>query len=190
MSNGGTEQKQVRSPRIAVGSTNPTKLRAVERAAANFFEQPLTAAVNVPSGIPAQPWGDEQTAQGALHRAERARAALEADYGVGIESGLAAGPFERIYVVTWAVAVDGRGVIGSGGGERFPLPSEIASALRGGGELGPLLDELVGVPGLARREGAVSLITGGRRDRTEILVVAVLHALASLLEPWQGWSGR
>lgn len=169
---------------IAVGSTNATKLRAVEIAAARFFGRVVVEGVEVPSGVPGQPWGDDETAQGALNRAERARAVGDADFGVGIEAGVAEGPFERLYVVHWAVAVDRSGAFGAGSGERFLLPAEIAADLHKGGELGPLLDRLVGVPGLARREGTVSLLTGGRRSRTEILVVAVLHAFAALLRPW------
>lgn len=170
--------------RITVGSSNPTKVRAVEIAAASFFDRVVVECVEVPSGVPGQPWGDDETAQGALHRAERARTALDADIGVGIESGVDEGPFERLYVVSWAVAVERRGAFGAGGSERFPLPADVAAALHRGDELGPHLDRLVGIPGISRREGAVSLITGGRRNRTEILVVAVLHAFAALLQPW------
>ncbi len=169
--------------RIAVGSSNPTKLHAVEIAAASFFDRVVIEAVDVPSGVPGQPWGDDETAQGAFHRAECARTARDADIGVGIESGVDEGPFERLYVVSWAVAVDRRGAFGAGGSERFPLPADVAAALHRGDELGPHLDRLVGIPGISRREGAVSLITGGRRNRTGILVVAVLHAFAALLRP-------
>ncbi len=170
--------------RITVGSTNPTKLRAVEMAAATFFDRLMTEGVDVPSGVPAQPWGDDETAEGALQRAERARKARDADFGVGIESGVADGPFQRLYVVSWAVAVDRHGAFGAGGSERFPLPADVVDALHRGDELGPHLDRLVGIPGVSRREGAVSLITGGRRNRAEILVAAVLQAFAALLRPW------
>ncbi len=171
--------------RIAAGSTNSAKVRAIEIAASSFFERVVIDGVDVPSGVPDQPWGDDETAQGALNRAEQARSARDADFGVGIESGVAVGPFERLYVVSWAVAVDRQNASGFGGSERFPLPDEIALALYHGRELGPLLDDLVGIPGQARREGAVSLLTGGRRNRAEILVVAVLQALSALLQPWE-----
>ena len=175
---------QVSPVRIAAGSTNPAKLRALEIAASSFFERVVIEGVDVPSGVPDQPWGDDETAQGALNRAERARSARDADLGVGIESGVAVGPFGRLYVVSWAVAVDRQNASGFGGSERFPLPDESALALNHGRELGPLLDDLVGIPGLARREGAVSLLTGGRRNRIEIMAVAVFHAFAALLRPW------
>lgn len=170
--------------RIAAGSTNPAKLRAVEIAAGSFLEQVAVEGVDVPSGVPDQPWGDEETAKGALNRAARARAARDADFGVGIESGVARGPFERLYVVSWAVVVGRHGASGSGGSERFPLPAEIIAGLQSGGELGPLLDGLDSFSGIDWREGAVSITTHGRRNRTEILSVAVLHAFSALFRPW------
>ena len=174
--------------RVAAGSLNPAKRAAVERAAHAFFPDATVEAAGVPSGVPDQPWGDDETARGARERATRARAACDADYGVGVESGVAEGPGGRLYVVAWAAAVDRAGRAAYGASERFALPEPIAAALRAGSagvELGPVIDALVGEPGLARREGAVSVLTGGRRDRTEMLFVACLHALAALLEVWR-----
>ncbi|HET7037936.1 MAG TPA: inosine/xanthosine triphosphatase [Thermomicrobiaceae bacterium] len=171
--------------RLALGSTNPAKRAAVERVAAALFPACQLATVDVPSGVPAQPWSDEETARGALARAEAARAALDADYGVGIESGVAEGPGGRLYAVSWAAAVDRAGRTGLGASERFALPPELAVRLRAGAELGPLLDELTGARGLSRRQGAVGILTQGRRDRAAILEPAVLHAFVALLEPWR-----
>lgn len=171
--------------RIAAGSTNPAKLAAVENAARSYFARSSVETVDVPSGVAAQPWGDRETAAGALRRAAQAQRLLDADYGVGIESGVADGPGRRLYVVAWAAAIDRRGAKAFGSSERFPLPEEIAGAVRDGAELGPVIDDLLDRPGLARREGAVSVLTGGRRDRTEILTIAVIHAFAALLGVWR-----
>jgi len=173
------------STRIAAGSLNPVKRAAVERAARAFFSDAIVEPADVSSGVPAQPWGDDETARGARERAVGARAAADADYGVGVESGVAEGPGGQLYAVSWAAAVDRAGHVGYGASERFPLPEAVAAALRVGSELGPVIDDVVGEPGLARRAGAVSVLTGGRRDRTEILRVACLHALAALLEVWR-----
>ena len=172
-------------PRLALGSTNPVKRAAVERVAADLFPGWQLATAEVPSGVPAQPRGDEETARGARARAAAAQAALDADYGVGIESGVAEGPGGRLYAVSWAAAVDRVGKVGLGASERFALPAELAERLRAGAELGPLLDELFGIPGLSRRQGAVGILTQGRRDRAAILEPAVLHAFIALLEPWR-----
>ena len=171
--------------RIAAGTTNPAKLEAIGSASTSVFNEARVDSLEVDSGVPAQPWGDDQTARGALCRARGAIAGLGADYGVGIESGLVDGPGGRVYVVSWAAAVDPSGRAGYGASERFPVPASLQDRLRHGAELGPLLDELLGRPGLARREGAVSIFTSGRRHRAEVLSIAVLHALIALLEPWK-----
>ncbi len=170
---------------IAAGTTNPAKLDAIRQAAAALFGDVRVEPVAVDAGVPDQPWGDEQTADGAITRARQALVVVPADYGLGVESGLVDGPGGRIYVVSWASAVDTFGAVGFGGSERFPVPVQIEPQLRSGAELGPLLDEVTGQTGLALREGAVSIFTGGRRTRSQILAVAILHALLALREPWR-----
>ncbi|MDI3340739.1 MAG: inosine/xanthosine triphosphatase [Sphaerobacter sp.] len=171
---------------IASGSVNPAKHAAVERAAAAYFLRATVEAVDVPSGVPAQPWGDEETARGALRRAAQARLTLDADLGLGIESGVVEGPGGNLYVVAWAAAIDRDDAHAFGGSERFPLPAEVADRVRAGAELGPVIDAVAGIPGTARRGGAISLLTAGRRDRTDMLTIAVIHALAALLQVWRG----
>ncbi|MEO7963075.1 MAG: DUF84 family protein, partial [Gemmatimonadaceae bacterium] len=48
----------------------------------------LVQHVAVPSGVPDQPWGDDETIRGARNRTVAARVALDADLGVGIEGGV------------------------------------------------------------------------------------------------------
>lgn len=174
-----------RTARIAAGTTNPAKLVAIERAARDVLGNIVLEEVDVDSRVPDQPWGDEETALGAFNRASSALSESAADFGIGVESGLAHGPDRRVFVVSWAAAVDSAGNVGYGASERFPVPQSLEAALTDGAELGPLIDEILGRPGLARRKGVVSVITQGRRDRTEILSIAVLHAVIALLEPWQ-----
>lgn len=162
---------------IATGTLNPTKIAAVEQAAGSFFSEVVIEAVEAHSGVPDQPVGDEQTALGALHRAAQAQRLRDADYGAGIESGVVEGPGKRLYVVSWAAAIDRFGRVSYGGSERFALPPEVAEQVRLGRELGPLSQ-----PG---HRGAVSITTGGRRDRVDLLVIAVTHALAGLVVEWR-----
>src|SRR5947207_16025039 len=73
---------------IAVGSLNPVKISAarlaLEQAGFDFTLQ----GVAVPSGVAEQPIGLEESARGARQRALNARAALAADWGVGMEGGV------------------------------------------------------------------------------------------------------
>jgi len=170
---------------LAAGTTNPTKLTAVERVAHDLFGPVQIVSVVIDLAIPAQPWGDDETAQGALDRAKATLTQTDADYGIGLESGLADGPDERIYVISWAAVVDRNGKRGFGSGERFALPTDLNAALRAGAELGPLLDAYFGTAKLGQHQGAVGLLSAGRRERGDLLALAVLHAFLALLEPWR-----
>ncbi|HVB65521.1 MAG TPA: inosine/xanthosine triphosphatase [Nitrolancea sp.] len=171
--------------RIAVGTTNPAKLDGVARAARDIFGTVQIEAISIDLDVPVQPWGDDETARGALARAQAAMAATDAAYGVGIESGLVEGPGGRIYVIAWAAVVDRAGGRGFGGSERFALPAEFEAELWHGAELGPLLDARFGKVNLAQHQGAVGLFSDGRRERAGVLALAVLHAFLALLEPWR-----
>lgn len=170
---------------LAAGTTNPAKVTAITRVARDLRGWTQIIPVDVDLAIPAQPWGDDETAHGALARAEGALAQTDADYGVGLESGLVDGPGARIYVISWAAVVDQAGKRGFGSGERFALPTELNAALRSGAELGPLLDAHFGTANLGQHRGAVSLFSAGRRERADILSLALLHAFLALLEPWR-----
>jgi inosine/xanthosine triphosphatase len=172
---------------IAVGSTNPSKVGAVEMAAGRYLPNVSVLPADIDSGVPDQPWGDEQTAAGAEQRARAALQALGTEIGIGVESGVAEGPNGRLYAISWAVAIDQHGRVGIGASERFPLPAEVANRLRNGNEeLGAVIDEMLpNTAGRARLVGAVNVITGSRRDRLDLLTVAVTHALADMIEPWR-----
>lgn len=172
---------------IAVGSTNPSKVGAVEIAAEKYLPNVSVLPADVQSGIPDQPWSDQQTVEGASNRARAALGMLGAHIGVGIESGVCEGPGERLYAVSWAVCVDQHDRTGIGASERFALPDDVARRLRNDdAELGAVIDEMLpNTAGRARLVGAVNVITASRRDRIDLLTVAVILALADMLEPWR-----
>ena len=82
--------------RVAVGSTNPCKIEAVRKAFCQIFSSDGVkieiSSHSVPSGVADQPFGDEETREGAMNRALAAynAACSEAgcDFGVGLEGGL------------------------------------------------------------------------------------------------------
>lgn len=185
-----SEQQQEQPPRkieIAVGSSNPSKLGAVEMAAEQYLPNVTVLPADVESGVAEQPWSDDETAQGAEQRARAAIQSLGSDIGIGVESGVTEGPGGRLFAVSWAFTVDQHGRTGIGGSERFPLPADVADRLRNGNEeLGAVIDEILpNTAGRARLVGAVNVVTGSRRDRLDLLTVAVIHALADLIEPWR-----
>jgi inosine/xanthosine triphosphatase len=175
--------------RVAVGSGNPVKRDATDR----VFPDADVVAEPVPSGVSEQPIGRAETTRGARLRAERALAAGGYDLGVGLEGGVAGvdtgsdpdagdGDPEATgrYLVMWAAVTDGDRC-GVGGGPTYPLPESIAARIRGGEELGPVMDDVLGASNVAENRGAAGALTAGRTTRTDALATAVAAAAGPFL---------
>jgi len=175
---------------VVVGSTNPVKVAATERIVSRIESSGVSAdddpdatveSVGVASGVSEQPRGRSETITGAENRARRALAAGERwDFGVGIEGGVAdLDPTDGLWLVMWAVVTDGDR-LERGGGPALRLPEDVATAVREGSELGPLLDDLLGTDGIKHDAGAAGVFTGGAIDRQS----ALEHAVASAFGPF------
>jgi len=162
-----------------VGSTNPVKVAAAQAVFERFAADLTVEGLSVESGVPVQPWGDAQTRQGALNRA---RVALNdgAAYGVGFEGGLIETEL-GIMTCAWCAVVDPDGRIGMGGGVNILLPPEVSDAVKGGQELGPAMDTLVGEADTKQGPGAVGILTDGLADRK----TAYEHILILALGPFR-----
>ncbi|WP_243149665.1 inosine/xanthosine triphosphatase [Thermaerobacter sp. PB12/4term] len=171
--------------RVAVGSTNPTKVEAVRRVITAAWPGVEVTGHQVPSGVPVQPLGAAQTEAGAR---QRARLALEsaggaADLGIGLEGGVDPAGF----LLSACCARDRKGRESVAWSLRMPLPPVVVRAVLHGEELGPLLERLGGVAGIGRGPGAVGLFTRGLVDRTQLWQMAVAGALAPWLTPQWDW---
>lgn len=163
---------------VAVGSSNPVKVRAVERALDGRDATVVATAVD--SGVAEQPVGRSETVHGADTRASNALAATDADLGVGIEGGVAhLDGVDGLYLVMWATVTDGTRRH-RGAGPSIRLPDRIATRVRDGEELGPILDDLLDAEGVATRKGAAGVLTDEIVDRESSLV----HAVAGALGPF------
>ena len=96
-----------------LGSLNRVKLAAVKE----VFQDCEVIAMNVESGVKAQPLSDEETIRGARNRAlalpeDGLRIGLEA--GVQMQEGL-------LFLVNWGVLVDLEGNVYYAGGTRYSL---------------------------------------------------------------------
>jgi len=131
-------------------------------------------AVPVESGVGEQPWGDDETVEGARNRAERALG-NDYDLGIGLEGGVAQRTGD-LYLIMWAAATDG-GRTEVAAGPRLRLPDDVAARLRDGAELGPVMDDLLDTSGVAENRGAAGVLTAGMTDRTEALRTAAAGAL-------------
>ena len=128
--------------RIAIGSKNPVKFAAAEAVLQRAFPNADFILIDVPSGIADQPWGDEETRQGAFNRATAALSQGKADFGVGLEGGIIETSV-GLMTCAWCAIVDSAGTVGYGGGANILLPPIVAEALRKYGELGPAMDAIV-----------------------------------------------
>lgn len=167
---------------IAVGSTNPVKVAAATQAINRIWPTATLTPVAVVSGVRPQPMSDEEAITGAINRARCARQAIDADLGIGLEGNVDANG-HGFFITGWAAVVDQAGTLGIGGGGRFLVPPAIATALQNGGELGALMDQLVGEENTKQRQGAVGILTGGLISRTAALESAVIFALTRFLNP-------
>jgi inosine/xanthosine triphosphatase len=172
--------------RVAVGSTNPVKVGAARAAIGRLAEGVEVTGVSVASGVPDQPWGDEETIRGAMTRARAARDTTGADIGVGIEGGVVAAPDGSVRSCAWVAVAARDGREGVGGSLAFTLPDNVAELVRGGMELGHAMDAVAGTHNVKQGVGAVGVLTHGLVTRQQAYEVLVAYALVPLLSQASG----
>lgn len=176
-----TEEPLRCARKVAVGSRNPVKLAAVRAVLGTVAPTASVEAVAVGSGVPDQPFGDDETIRGALERARAARELLNADFGVGLEGGVVEMPDGTMRTCAWAAVVARDGRHGVGGSLAMPLPDSVARLIRDGVELGHAMDQLTGQTETKHGAGAVGILTAGLVDRQRAYEVLVAYALAPFL---------
>ena len=167
---------------VAVGSLNPVKIGATRSVLQRLAPNLRIEGVAVASGVPDQPWGDEETIAGARARAHAAREALDADWGVGIEGGVVAQPEGGVRTCAWAVIVNRESKAGVGGSLSLELPARVAELVRGGLELGHAMDAVSGQHNVKQGLGAVGILTAGAVTRQGAYETLVAYAMVPLLE--------
>ncbi len=168
--------------RIAVGSKNPVKIAAVRNVVSMIWKDSNVIAVDVPSGVGEQPMSDEEAIRGALNRAKASMERTDADVGVGIEGCIVDNEY-GMFLSGWTVVTSKRGEIGIGSGNRLLLPEPIASQLRKGKELGPVVDEIVGGTGIKEERGVIGFLTSNMITRVKATEAGLICAMARFLNP-------
>lgn len=167
--------------KIAVGSMNSVKYEAVRAVIGAFFDEESTVvAIAVDPGVPPQPVNG-QIADGARLRAQRAIAATDTDWGVGIEAGVVRQPGNLPPVVIQIAAVvdrDDRVTWGMSPG--FELPNAIAARLQTGQTLGEAMASVYG-DAFDVGQGAIAVLSGGRITRADLTRAAVEMAMVPRL---------
>ena len=91
---------------INVGSLNRVKRGAVEEVCRELFGDVTIRHYGVDSGVAHTPSTDEEILRGAARRAEGAFRASRADLGIGLEGGIAPGPYGPL-LKGWVAVFDG-----------------------------------------------------------------------------------
>ena len=137
--------------------------------------------ISVPSGVPDQPIGDEETLQGARNRSLAASGKFpEADLYVGIEGGIMAQDGGYM-TAAWIVVFDGKQE-GNARSAAFHLPPAVCRLLDEGLELGDADDQVFGSSNSKQAGGALGLLTDNKLTRTGLYVPAVMMALIPFLK--------
>jgi len=158
--------------KVAVGSTNPVKVKAVEEALGLEV-----VPVKAESGVSPTPTSIEEMVKGAVNRAKRAFSVGGVVMGVGIEGGLyRAGDWW--FLTAFAAVWDGKRE-GVGHGFGLPIPHSLVERTREK-ELGEVMEELSS-KGVKEREGAVGVLTRNYLERKDMLVWAVKAAYGDYL---------
>lgn len=153
--------------KVAVGTKNKAKLKAVEKVVVDTLSHEIELlSISVESGVADQPFSEEETRQGAINRAKAAATQTGAEVGFGLEGGVK-WVGKELYLCNWAAlaTVD---TVYTAAGAQIPLPKEVAQALLSGEELGPIMDRYVGERDTRQNAGAIGVFTDGLIDRAEM----------------------
>jgi inosine/xanthosine triphosphatase len=167
---------------VAVGSKNRVKIASVEAVLARAGWTATVSGIEVPSGVAAQPMGEDETIRGATARAIAAQRALDADLGVGIEGGCIDNE-HGMSTCAYVVVVDRAHRTSIGGSLQMPLPPRVAALVRQGVELGHAIDRISGELDTKQGAGAVGFLTAGLVDRQRAYEPLVAYALSPMLAP-------
>ncbi len=170
--------------KIAVGSKNLVKLKAVETAFKTVWpdENWEVLSIKVDSGVPDQPMSDQEAIHGAKNRAKQALKKIQADYGVGIEGGI-----QKIgddyFDTGWVVVVDEQGVEGIGSALKIIVPPKMMELVNQGKELGLVNDIIFNLHNSKQAEGHFGLMTNNAIDRAKGYKDGVIAALSRFIHP-------
>ncbi|MTI17406.1 non-canonical purine NTP phosphatase [Rhodobacteraceae bacterium RKSG542] len=171
--------------RVVVASGNPVKVGAVKAAFELKFEGDALSfeSVNVPSGVPDQPMGDSETSDGAVNRAQNARAAMpEADFWVGLEGGIdeVGG---KAFTFAWMAIVSKDGQLETGRSLSLPLPDRVLELVKAGTELGYALDEVFATTNIKHQGGAFGLLSDNYITRQSVYTDTLVCTLLPFVNP-------
>ena len=166
--------------RVAVGSTNPVKIKAVRNTLKRLSIKASVKGVEVSSDAPPQPIGQNSIIKGAIGRARRALRSGNFDVGVGIEAGLVNVTHVQsgFLDVEWCAIVDKRGAVTLGHSSGFEYPRVVIEAvMEEKEEIAKVMERLTGIKNIGRRMGAIGYLSRGKLNRIKFTEQAVFTAM-------------
>lgn len=164
--------------KIFVGSTNQAKINAVKKAILPHLSDAVIVPVSVSTGVNEQPKTDAETRAGAKNRAQAAvklglstssQPPKESVLGIGLEGGIYEDQ-EGMWSTVWVCVATATGEVFESNGARIRLPEIIAEEIRNGGEMGPVVDQLLqehGHQSVRQNHGMIGVVTNNFTDRIE-----------------------
>lgn len=148
---------------VAVGSTNRTKINAVQA----VFPEFETSFLKAPSKVLKQPIGNEMTRLGAINRARHCLDKTTCYYSIGLEGGVV---FigEELYLCNWGALITRDNQLYTASGSFIPLPKEIWPPILSGETLGSVLADYTKEKDIATNQGAIGLFTNEMIAREEM----------------------
>lgn len=163
--------------KIAVGSTSELKLQSVRNAfiRAEIAIEEITG-YKVKSGVPKQPFSETEIITGATNRAQNAikESRPIADYGIGIESGIAL-KGKKYFELAACIVVNQKGeIVGEAFSAAVETPAKIVQLIKErDSEAGVIAQEL----GHLQEKDPLLLYSGERMSRNRVLENTVFLAL-------------
>lgn len=152
---------------VSIGTKNRAKSVAITNIVNNYFEHVEYIQMDVPSNVSEQPQTDEETRQGAINRAKNSLQQSGADLNFGLEGGVRIID-DTMYCCNWGALALKDGTVITAAGASFLLPERVASEIRSGKELGPVMDAFTNEKGIRHSKGAIGVFTTNLVDRTEM----------------------
>lgn len=172
--------------KIAVGSTNPAKLKAARLTVKKLFPKAKIISVDVNSGVNAQPKSDEESIKGAINRAKNALKKTNSDFAIGMEGGMHK-IGKNYFESGWIAVVDKNGRVGLGSSARWQVSKKISTPLLKGKELAEVINKLTSREDVHIKEGVMGLITNGHLPRHISYSHGILFAFAPFISDPVFW---
>lgn len=165
--------------KVAIGSTNPTKLEAVKLAFSQVWPEATFQyeLIDAPSDVNEQPLSESETMRGAENRARFVLDNTSADFAVGIEGGMYQ-LANKWFVSDWACVISRDDRIGFGGTPRYFVPDKFALLVTADFDLSAVLEQELGAKNIGKLDGYAGLTTNNFLTRTTSNQIAIITALS------------